>query len=216
MKKLIVVCLFVGIMIAPAGADFSLTEGFDTGLNGWTDQSGVMTASTDVGWGGVAQLTSATAYQHTRIYLPDTYDGDWGDFGTGDQTIQFYAKNADGYGMYDQVMYFISSSAGSSTYSQWHRSFGANFMSTTWSGRYAPFNADWTDAQANANGWTGYALGAGWADTVANVDDAHIVTYGHAAGLDAMIDAFTPGMVPEPATMVLIGLGGLFLRKRRK
>ena len=189
------VLVLLALLSEPLMGDFSESENFNTNLNGWSDDAGIMTWGTDPAFGGVCQLTSPTANQLTRILLPDIYDGDWGSFGTGQQYIQWYTKNMPSYSMSYQRMYFVSYSAGAASYSQWNYYTGSKW-NTDWFATNVPFNADWTDAQAEAVGWINGAAasgGAGWAATVANVDNAHILSRGGSTGYDAMFDAFTPG-----------------------
>ncbi len=81
-----------------------------------------------------------------------------------------------------------------------------------------PINTNWTDTEAAAAGWI-HAGGANtFAQTFANVTTFRIDFQGLApGGMDSHFDNIgVNGFVPEPASLALVGLGGLAMLRRRR
>ncbi|MFQ5581507.1 MAG: PKD domain-containing protein [Mariprofundaceae bacterium] len=53
-------------------------------------------------------------------------------------------------------------------YNGWHKVLTGN-LPTAWTGYSVPFNPNWTDAEAVANGWVQESISASWSATMANV-----------------------------------------------
>ena len=80
------------------------------------------------------------------------------------------------------------------------------------------FDTTWTDAEANAGGWFASDPGVSWATLMQNVRNFFInaPTNGPVGNTEALyLDEVFIGGIPEPATLALLGLGGLMLIRRR-
>lgn len=93
-----------------------------------------------------------------------------------------------------------------------------NVFPNAWQTYVVYFNPAWSDLEARAAGWItdddvdpGADPSVSFAQTMANVYTAEV----RIAGDDSMIAAIDNfALIPEPATLTLLGLAGLLLRKR--
>lgn len=105
-----------------------------------------------------------------------------------------------------------------STQNGWRYPLTDVYTNNTWQTYAVYFNPAWSDLQARAAGWItdddvdpGAGSSVSFAQTLANVYTAEVRVAGDDS-IIAAIDNFS--VIPEPATLVLLGLGCLFLKKR--
>ena len=193
-----------------------LDENFDTDVGGWIQNTIGTTVSHQAAGGnpnGFALSRAGTAFP-TAI-------------GAQNQTAP-YAGDYAAAGI-DTVILdlnFISGSFSSALLR--FRSSGANngwsvmltdVFNNEWQSYTVVFDPNWTNAQAQANGWTRSAPELDFADLWRNVFSANIRLSGlSSTPLVAGIDNFSLGSttsVPEPATLALLGFSLLLLGVRK-
>jgi len=190
------VCVFVG------NAMGGVLTTFDSGLDGWTSNTPAEVTWADSGGnpGGYARFEDATI-NDTYLIAPPRYLGDWSGL-DGVESIS-----------YDHNVIWITGSAfPRAPYTVVISGPGGQ---ATWTGAYAPRQPGWNTVTApvTESEWT---IDSGqWDAILANVTDLSIRVEQYSnldiSGMDN-ISLHTP----EPATLSVLGLGGLAMLRRRR
>lgn len=225
MKKLLFILMVAAAMVVPVNADYYLAGGF----NGWDPAGQLMTDNLDGTYSATVSGLAAGEYQHFKVT-----DGTWGTAypsadswfsanASGEVDITFNTNTVSDGWVTEQFRVGISTEPGTwslvGDFNGWNNNDPAQAMADLGGGIYAitqTFDAgDWNLKPVVTGSWDGIG-------TEGRSMDAwnYYLSLAAASEVTVSVDAFAGIMkvevVPEPATMALLGLGSLIAARRRK